>query len=144
MGLEDRKAELRKEIERKTRYLGSLEEMPDFNVMEEGSIVALTVTFGTSRPYPMIAYKVDGFWFVTGKSGPAGISSDGLAEWLITQGRQLLAATLVAEFTIKKPEPIDIGAAMATAMRGLRNGDKSRLLSVPSMYDGRYGYPDGV
>lgn len=151
MGLEDRKNQIRREIERKQKYLDSLDAMPDFNEMAEGSIVALTVTFGTSRPYPMIAYKVDGFWFVTGKSGPAGISSDGLADWLVTQGRKLHAATVVAEFTVEKVPAFDIGQAMADAMTQISElpnrvrGSEWKVKNSEriSNYDGRYGYPDG-
>jgi hypothetical protein len=118
MGLEDRKAALRKEIERKERYLESLEAMPDFDGLADGSIVALTVTYGASRPYPVVAYKGGEGWFLTGAKSPNGITGDELSEWLMSQGRHLRSATVVAEFTLEPVAPaFDLGEAMLSAMR---------------------------
>lgn len=113
MSLENRKAELRREIERKARYLESLEAMPDFDMMADGTVLGLIVAFGPSRAYPMIAYKVDGFWFATGKSRwPNGASSDELAEWLMSGGRHLRHAQVIAEFRVETVEVFDLGAAL--------------------------------
>lgn len=117
MSLEDRKAALRKEIERKERYLESLEAMPDWDSLADGSIVALTVTYGGSRPYPVVAYKGGEGWFLTGAKSPNGITGDDLSEWLMSQGRHLRSATVVAEFTLEPVAPFDIAAAMMDAMR---------------------------
>ena len=117
MSLEDRKATLRKEIERKERYLESLEAMPDFDLLDEGTILALTVTYGSSTPYPVIAYKGGGKWFATGQRSPNGVSGSELAEWLMSQGRHLRAATAIATFTIEAVRPFDLGEAMLSAMR---------------------------
>lgn len=121
VGLEDRKAALRREIERKERYLESLEAMPDFDGLADGSIVALTVTYGASRPYPVVAYKGGEGWFLTGAKSPNGITGDELSEWLMSQGRHLRAATVVAEFTLEPVAPFDIAAAMVEAMGGRTN-----------------------
>lgn len=128
MGLEDRKAQLRQElerdeaalrskIERKERYLQTLEAMPDFGAMEEGSIVTMTVTHGRSKPYPTIAYKGGGRWFVTGEKGPNGVTGDELAEWLMTSGRHLRSAELIATFTVEPVSPFDLTEAMLGAIR---------------------------
>lgn len=128
MGLEDRKEALRRElerdeatlrskIERKARYLETLEAMPDFDDMDEGSIVTMTVTHGRSRPYPTIAYKGGGRWFVTGEKGPNGVTGDELGEWLMTGGRHLRSAELIATFTVEPVRPFDITEAVLGAIR---------------------------
>jgi hypothetical protein len=128
MGLESRKAQLRDElerdeaalrrrIERKERYLETLEAMPEFDLMADGSIVTMTVTYGTSRPYPVVAYNGGGKWFLTGDKSPNGITGDELAEWLMSGGRHLRSAQLIAEFTVAPVRPYDITASMLHAMR---------------------------
>lgn len=112
MSLEKRKEELRREIERKARYLESLEAMPDFGILADGTVLGLVVTFGPSRGYPMIAYKGGDRWFVTGDRGPNGVSSDALAEWLVSGGRHLRAAQVLAEFTVETTPLFDLGAAI--------------------------------
>lgn len=130
MSLEDRKAALRREVERKRqdiaraeRYIESIEAMPDLDELVEGSVVAMTVTYGRSRPYPHVAYKGGGKWYLTGKNAPNGVTGDELSEWLMSGGRHLRMATILAEFTV---EPVsqadamfDLAAALAT---GLRDG----------------------
>jgi hypothetical protein len=125
MSLEDRKTELRREIERKARYLESLESMPDFGMLADGTVLGLVVTFGPSRGYPMIAYKVDGFWFVTGKRGPDGASSDDLAEWLMSGGRHLRSAQVIAEFKVETVEVFDLGAALGGLLDSLSESASS-------------------
>jgi hypothetical protein len=132
VSLENRKAELRREIERKARYLESLESMPDFGTLDDGTVLGLVVTFGPSRGYPMIAYKADGRWFVTGERGPNGISSDALAEWLVSQGRHLRAAQVLAEFQVETVEVFDLGAALGGLLDSLSERGRS---FGPSDYD---------
>ena len=48
--LEERKAEIRREIERKARYLETLENMPDFDTLADGTVLGLAVTYGPSPP----------------------------------------------------------------------------------------------
>lgn len=134
MSLEDRKAELRRDIERKARYLETLEAMPDFDMLADGTVLGLVVTFGPSRGYPMVAYKVDGFWFVTGKKGPNGIKSDELAEWLMNQGRHLRAAQVIAEFQVETVEVFDLGAALGGLLDSLSESAPRRR-SFASDYD---------
>lgn len=128
MGLEDRKAQLRAElardeaalrskIERKERYLETLEAMPEFDAMDEGTIVTMTVTHGRSKPYPTIAYKGGGRWFVTGEKGPNGVTGDELAEWLMTGGRHLRSAEALAVFTVEPVNAFDLTEAMLGAIR---------------------------
>lgn len=119
MSLENRKAELRREIERKARYLETLEAMPDFGLLADGTVLGLIVTFGPSRGYPMIAYKGEGRWFVTGERGPNGVSSDALAEWLMSQGRHLRHAQVLAEFQVETLEVFDLGSALGTLLDSL-------------------------
>lgn len=132
MALEDRKAQLRREIERKARYLETLEAMPDFGMLADGSVLGLVVTFGPSRGYPMIAYKADGRWFVTGERGPNGIGSDELAEWLMSGGRHLRAAQVIAEFQVETLEVFDLGAALGGLLDSLSG---SRVRSDASYSD---------
>jgi hypothetical protein len=130
MSLEDRKAQLRRElerdetalrnrIERKERYLETLEAMPEFDALGDGTILALTVTYGRSAPYPVVAYNGGGKWHLTGEKSPNGVTGDELAEWLMSSGRHLRTAQVIAEFTVQKVEPpvFDLGEAMLTAMR---------------------------
>lgn len=125
MGLEQRKEELRRDIERKARYLETLEAMPDFGMLADGTVLGLVVTFGPSRGYPMIAYRVDGFWFVTGKRGPNGISSDELAEWLMSGGRHLRAAQVLAEFQVETLDVFDLGSALGSLLDSLSERGRS-------------------
>ena len=125
MGLEQRKEELRRDIERKARYLETLEAMPDFGMLADGTVLGLIVTFGPSRGYPMIAYRVDGFWLVTGKRGPNGISSDELAEWLMSGGRHLRAAQVIAEFQVETLDVFDLGSALGSLLDSLSERGRS-------------------
>ena len=119
MGLADRKARLLEELDRdeqalrdriarKERYLETLDAMPAFDELDEGTIVAMTVTHGRSRPYPTIAYKGGGRWFVTGEKGPNGVTGDELAEWLMSGGRHLRTADPIATFVVEKVQPFDL------------------------------------
>ena len=118
MGLEDRKAQIRREIERKARYLESLEAMPDLDELADGTVLGLVVTYGPSRPYPVVAYKVAGAWHLTGERSPNKISSDDLAEWLMSQGRHLRVTQVLAEFEVETVQVFDLGAVLAEALGG--------------------------
>jgi hypothetical protein len=120
MGLESRKAEIRRDIERKARYLESLEAMPDLEELADGTVLGLVVTYGPSRPYPVVAYKVGGTWHLTGERSPNKISSDDLAEWLMSGGRHLRAAQVLAEFEVETVQVFDLGAALVDLLGGGR------------------------
>lgn len=122
--MESRKAELRKEIERKARYLESLEAMPDFGMLADGTVLGLVVTFGPSRGYPLVAYKAGDKWYATGDRGPSGVSADVLAEWLMSGGRHLRAAQVLAEFQVETVPVFDLGAALDGLLEGL--GERRR------------------
>lgn len=115
--LDERKAEIRREIERKARYLETLENMPDFDTLADGTVLGLAVTYGPSRPYAVVAYKTGGFWFATGERSPNKVTGDDLAAWLMSQGRHLRAAQVIAEFEVATVPVFDIGEAMLAAMR---------------------------
>lgn len=134
MSLEDRKEELRREIERKARYLESLEAMPDFSLLEDGTVLGLVVTFGPSKGYGMIAYKAGDRWFVTGERGPNGATSDALAEWLMSGGRHLRHAQVLAEFRAETLEVFDLGSALGSLLDSLAES-ASRRRSFASDYD---------
>ncbi len=121
--IEERKVRLRQEIEatrqateaelaRKERHLASLEAMPDFGELVDGTVAALTVRYGRSRPYVVIAYKVDGRWFLTGERSPNGVSSGELATWLVTQGRGLYRVDVLAEVEAVQVATVDLGALL--------------------------------
>jgi hypothetical protein len=118
VSLEDRKAAVRRDIERKARYLESLENMPDFGELDNGTVVGLLVSYAGSRPYPMIAYRGGDNWFLTGERSPGKIDSDGLAEWLVSQGRSLKLAVVLAEFGVEAVPTVDLGSLLA----GIRYG----------------------
>ena len=120
--LERDEAALRRRIERKERYLESLDAMPDFDAMEDGTILAMTVTYGASKPYPVVAYNGGGKWYLTGEKSPNGITGDDLAEWLMSGGRHLRSAQPIAEFTVQRvvPSAFDLTEAMLGAMREVR------------------------
>jgi hypothetical protein len=120
MGLESRKAEIRRDIERKAQYLESLEAMPDLEELADGTVLGLVVTYGPSRPYPVVAYKAGGTWHLTGERSPNKISSDDLAEWLMSGGRHLRAAQVLAEFEVESVSVFDLGAALVDLLGGGR------------------------
>lgn len=117
MGLEDRKARLRQDIARQARYLESLENMPDFDELDDGAVIGLVVTYGTSRGYPVIALKAAGKWYLTGEKSPNGVTGDELAEWAMSQGRHLRLAAEVGEFSVENIAAFDITSAILNAMR---------------------------
>lgn len=122
MSLEARKEALRREISRKERHLASLDAMPDFSMLDNGSVLGLSVSLGRSRPYSFVAYKVAGQWYLTGANSPNGVSSDYLAEWLVSQGRRLHSATVLAEFVVEAAQiiqVIDLGGAIDSLLSGI-------------------------
>jgi hypothetical protein len=134
--LERDEAALRRRIERKERYLESLDAMPDFDAMGDGTILAMTVTYGASKPYPVVAYNGGGKWYLTGEKSPNGISGDDLAEWLMSGGRHLRSSQPIAEFTVQRvvPTPFDLTETMLAAMRefgSVRVGRLSDLYDSP-------------
>jgi hypothetical protein len=118
--IEDRKAELRAEIARRERELAKLDALPDFEELADGTVAALYVTLGRSRPYVFIAYKVRDRWYLTGRNSPNGASSDELAEWLVSSGRRLEAAAVLAEIETVTVglSAVDLGALLAGARAG--------------------------
>lgn len=111
--IEDRKAELRAEIARRERELAKLDALPDFGELVDGTVVALMVTLGRSRPYAFIGFKTRGRWYLTGQQSPNGATSDELAEWLVSSGRRLEAATVLAEIeTVAVGVAVDLGALL--------------------------------
>lgn len=138
MGLEARKAELRRNIERSARYLESLEAMPDFGELVDGTVLGLIVTYGPSRGYPVIAYKAKGLWFLTGEKSPNGISSDALAEWLVSNGRHLRVAQVLAEFEAMTVPVFDLGAALDDLLGSMTgNGLRGYLADTYDEASGR-------
>ena len=118
MSIESRKQELRREIERKAAYLRTLESLPDFDELNQGSIVALTVTCENSRPYPVVGFKAEDEQWYLASSFPmsvGGYTSGGLAEWLMSQGRRLQTATVVGQFTV--------GDSLTSRLREFTSGE---------------------
>lgn len=105
------------ELERKRHDLARLEAMPDFGELVDGSVLALVVTYGRSRPYVVIGYKVRDLWYLTGEKSPNGISSDALAEWLATSGRRLERVEVLAEVEAVSVSVVDLGALLGMAGR---------------------------
>lgn len=118
MSLEERKERLRKDIERSARYLQTLENMPDFDQLDSGTVLGLAVTYGPSRAYPVIAYKGDANWYLTSTNAPKKMTSDELAEWLASGGRHLRMAQVLAEFSIEAATVFDLGAALDSLLSG--------------------------
>lgn len=107
-----------RDLARKRRYLESLENMPDFGELESGTVVGLLVSFAGSRPYPVIAYRGGENWYPTGERAPRKVSSDELAEWLVTGGRSLKLAVVIAEFGVEAVPTVDLGGLLAAMARG--------------------------
>lgn len=119
MSLEARKEQVRKDIARKEQYLETLEAMPDFDAMPDGSVVAMAVTYGRSKPCAVIAYRsAGGKWFLSRPDSPKGVGSDSLCEWLMSESRQLRSATVIGEFLLEPQNPFDLGAAISDSLRG--------------------------
>lgn len=115
--IEDRKAALREEIARRERELAKLDALPDFEELVDGTVVALMVRLGLSRPYTFIGYKTRGMWYLTGTRSPNGVSSDALAEWLVTQGRRLEMATVLAEIEAVTVGVVDLDQALLASVQ---------------------------
>lgn len=127
--LESKKAELRAEISRRERELEKLEGLPDFAGMPDGTVAGMAVRLGASRSYTYVGLKTSGRWYLTGKTGPNGVTSDGLASWLSTGGRELAAFLPLAEIeteveveVIEVPMTTDLGAALDRAMNQAIHG----------------------
>jgi hypothetical protein len=106
----ERAAEL--ELARKRRELARLEAMPDFGALVDGTVVALTVTYGRSRPYVVVGYKANGKWYLTGERSPNGVDSEELAHWLTTSGRRLGTAAVLAEIETVTVGTIDLSGLL--------------------------------
>jgi hypothetical protein len=106
------------ELARKRRELERLESLPDFGALVDGTVLALTVTYGRSRPYVVVGYKTGGKWYLTGERSPNGIDSEELASWLTTSGRRLGTAAVLAEIETVTVGAIDLGAALFSALLG--------------------------
>ncbi|AAT36795.1 Pas47 [Actinoplanes phage phiAsp2] len=94
--------------------------MPDLGELADGTVLGLVVTYGPSRPYPVIGYKAGGNWHLTGERSPNKISSDDLAEWLMSGGRHLRLAQVLAEFEVGAVPVIDLGALLDGLLGGGR------------------------
>jgi hypothetical protein len=128
--LEDRKAALRREIElaeaeRARRVVGATKELerlsslPDFEELVDGTVAALVVTYGRSRPYVVIAYKTGGNWYLTGDRSPNRIDSEELSVWLTSQGRSLVSASVLAEIEAVTVEVASVSAVDLSALLDL-------------------------
>lgn len=126
MGIEKRKAELERDIARKTRHLEALKAMPDFEALEDGIVLTLVVTLGRSKPYTYIAFRTSGVWYLTGKLSPNGVSSADLAEWLVSQGRMLVSASVLGQI---ENDPavvlVDLGSLLDEMLGGLLERGKA-------------------
>lgn len=116
----NRRDELRRQIERAQRELEKLDALPDFEVLANGTVMALFVTLGRSQPYTFIGYKTRNRWYLTGSTSPNSVSSEELARWLTTSSRQLVTATVLAEIEATAVPVADLGAALSGLLDGLR------------------------
>jgi hypothetical protein len=116
VGIADRKDALRREIERRERELEKLDSLPDFDAVEDGTVLGLAVTLGRSQPYSFVAYRTRGSWYLTGKNAPNGVSSEDLSEWLTTGGRRLMSATVLASFGV---QVVDLGEVLGEMLGSL-------------------------
>lgn len=131
--LESKKAELRREIARRERELEKLETLPDFSAMADGTVAALAVRLGSSNPYTYVGLKTGNRWFLTGKTGPNGVTSDKLAEWLSTGGRELMAFLELAEIETAVEavpvavEVVDLGELLGSVLSQAERNDLTSL-----------------
>jgi len=129
VSLEERKAQIRKDMERQARYLQTLENMPDFDQLANGTVMGLVVTYGPSRGYAVVAYKARDLWFLTGDKSPNKLDSGSLAEWLMSNGRHLRHAQVLAEFEVTSIPVFDLGAALDGLLGGLTENRRRGFLS---------------
>lgn len=101
------------ELAARRRELERLENLPDFGALVDGTVVAFTITYGRSRPYVVVGYKVGEKWYLTGERSPNGIDSEELANWLTTGGRRLGTAAVLAEIVTASVSTIDLGALLS-------------------------------
>lgn len=130
--LDTKKDELRREIARRERELEKLEGLPDLAALTDGTVAGMAVRLGASQPYTYVGLKTGGRWYLTGKTGPNGVTSDKLAEWLTTGGRELVAFLELAEIetTVEvvgvievesAADAMDLAAALDLAMARAQN-----------------------
>ena len=99
---------------RAARELEKLNSLPDLDALVDGTVDALGVTYGRSRPYVVIGYKTRDLWYLTGDKSPNGVSSDALASWLTTSGRNLVMFEVLAEI-----ETVTVGVVDLSALLGM-------------------------
>lgn len=115
--LETKKAALRSEIERREKELAKLEALPDLTDLVDGSIVALFVTHGGSKPYTYVAFLSGKKFYLTGSTSPNGVNVDGLATWLTTGGRRLVGMLPVGILQTGEVDAnFDLGEAILRSM----------------------------
>lgn len=141
--LESKKEELRREIARRERELEKLETLPDLDEVEDGSVLALFVTHGSSEPYTYVAYRTVGKFYLTGKTAPNGVSAEVLGNWLTTSGRRLVAAVRIGSVTtevIGEQAAFDLGEALLTSLGNSENARRSRSSEAPDEVYSARGY----
>lgn len=124
--LDNRKEELRREIARRERELEKLDALPDLTQLADGTVLALFVAHGRSKPYTHVAFLTGGKFYLTGRTSPNGVSVDELANWLTTSGRRLVTAAVVGEISTVTVGVVafDLGEALLDAVTP--NGDVRR------------------
>jgi len=143
-----RREDLRRQIERAERELAKLDALPDFEELPEGSVVALVVTLGRSRPYTFVGLKTAGKWYLTGHRSPNGATTAELEDWLTTQGRRLVGAKHLATVEVQTVGFVDLGAALLASIQEVSPAEEAALYAfapdeVVSDYEARRGRRDG-
>lgn len=111
MGIKERKAGLKRQIEMKERKLAELDSLPDFDALEEGTVLAMAITVSQNRAQTYIGLKSGGRWLLTGDNRPGGLTPEGLADWLTTGTRKLEEAQVLAivDTGVEEAPVVDLG-----------------------------------
>lgn len=132
MGIAERKAELERDIARtenriarQKRRMAELDALPDFEVLADGTVVALAVTIARSRAYTYVGFKTGGQWYLTGKNSPNGVSSDDLADWLTSGPHRLDTALVLAELETVQVATVDLGEVLDGLLNSIPMGRAS-------------------
>lgn len=107
-----RKDEIRRRIEILNAELERLESLPDFDRLEDGSVLAVAVRHQGGRASQYVGLKEAGRWSFTGRNTPAGANGDQVAEWLTRAGRQVIVIEVIATLELVRVPAVDLGALL--------------------------------
>lgn len=105
-----KKDDLREKIQILNNELERLESMPDFDAMEDGTVLAVVFQRRASgRTVQIVGLKEAGRWsFTGGRDTPDNATGDHVAEWLTGTGKQVVAVEVLARLELVRLPEVDL------------------------------------